>query len=343
MKKKKTNKKIASALAMLMLSAAMLGTSTYAWFTMNRTVTVTGMEVQTKVSGNLLICQDNVEEHYSTAGITQSRAALLEPTSTINGADGSFYYTIDALGNGDARTDAYTPYNESTAVTGIDKLGSDGYSSSGAGKASVDASFNTGTGSYQIGTYNPAADTAYKNAYGYVDYVFFLKATGDATNQNIKMTKCNMLYNGNNQLSSTPSDKAWRVAVFCSETSVGSIGASNATDTNLKNILTLSGAANHTTGTSSAYKAVDSGTTLDDVTYNTWSDTTNSAIGAVGASGATGTKYFKVTVRLWLEGEDTTCTSSTYAQLTNSWTLDLEFQLDNAATAVTSITSTPTP
>ena len=42
-------------------------------------------------------------------------------------------------------------------------------------------------------------------------------------------------------------------------------------------------------------------------------------------------KYFKVVVRLWLEGEDISCTSTTFANLTRSWTLDLEFKLGKNA------------
>ena len=71
MKKKKTNKKIASALAMLMLSAAMLGTSTYAWFTMNKRVEVTGMENVIKEMKNDNVTNEpkvNLKFKYSKGG-----------------------------------------------------------------------------------------------------------------------------------------------------------------------------------------------------------------------------------------------------------------------------------
>ena len=44
-----------------------------------------------------------------------------------------------------------------------------------------------------------------------------------------------------------------------------------------------------------------------------------------------GTHVFKVVVRLWLEGEDVTCKSDTFASLTNSWTLELGFKLGSEA------------
>ena len=42
------------------------------------------------------------------------------------------------------------------------------------------------------------------------------------------------------------------------------------------------------------------------------------------------TVYTRVVVRLWLEGEDVSCTSTTYAELTENWKLTLEFKLGNA-------------
>ena len=41
-------KKLIPALCMLLIAAALLGTSTYAWFSMNNTVTATGMQVKAK-------------------------------------------------------------------------------------------------------------------------------------------------------------------------------------------------------------------------------------------------------------------------------------------------------
>lgn len=376
MENKKTKKrgvfaKLVPATCMLLVSATALASSTYAWFTMNKEVSVTGMEMKTVVQGNLLISDNNKEKDYSTKQLSQTRAALLEPVSSVTGYDGSFFYTVDALGNGDAVDDVYTPYNENTALTtgAIDLIANASTttagthpSTSGAGKVNVDAAFN-GSDAYKIGTYATNAANAYDNAYGYVDYVFYLKATGDATDQYIKMTKCNMLYNSaaitNPAYGSDPSkvgdnvDRAWRAAVFASEITgdAGVITASNATSGNLKAILTLADAANQNdvaTGEGAGNYAVSGASaapTKMTLGYNTWSDANHSSIGSVGDHV---TKYFKVTVRVWLEGEDTTCTSKTYAQLTNAWSLDCGFTLTGNATtdntaAVTNITTTTTP
>ena len=47
-------KKLIPALCMLLIAAAMLGTSTYAWFSMNTTVTATGMQVKAKSDAKFL-------------------------------------------------------------------------------------------------------------------------------------------------------------------------------------------------------------------------------------------------------------------------------------------------
>lgn len=90
MKKKKTNKKIASALAMLMLSAAMLGTSTYAWFTMNKTVSVTGMKLKATAEQGLVI-SDYAEQNWATSqNVNMTAGAVLAPTSAAAVASPSF-------------------------------------------------------------------------------------------------------------------------------------------------------------------------------------------------------------------------------------------------------------
>ncbi|WP_455530642.1 hypothetical protein [Ruminococcus sp.] len=54
-KKGSTAKKLMPAAMMLAVSASMLGTSTYAWFTMNKTVEVTGLKMQATASSGLEI------------------------------------------------------------------------------------------------------------------------------------------------------------------------------------------------------------------------------------------------------------------------------------------------
>ncbi len=90
MKKKKVNKKLAGAFAMLLLSAAMLGTATYAWFTMNKQVTVTGMKLKANAEDGLLI-SDSTKTNWATSwDVNMSSGAALAPTSAAAVASPQF-------------------------------------------------------------------------------------------------------------------------------------------------------------------------------------------------------------------------------------------------------------
>ena len=100
-----------------------------------------------------------------------------------------------------------------------------------------------------------------------------------------------------------------------------------------KAMLTVSGAQNYINDPANKAVAATSGSTiLDTVTYT-------SAAWALDSVAAGTTEYHKVTVRLWLEGEDSTCTNSTFASLNSAYTLGLEFVLGGDETAVTVIGS----
>lgn len=338
-RKNSTMKKLIPAAGMLALSASMLATSTYAWFTMNKEVSVTGMTMKTKVGSNLLVTGDNVEANYNS-GLVQTRAALLEPVSTVSGVDGSFFYTVNAKANGDAADDVYLPYNENTALTSnsaVDLINTSTwtYSSSGAGKTGYDTQFNN---KYTIGTASANPDAAYKNAYGYVDYVFYIKATSDTDNQQLRMTECNLIRN--NAVITDPTDPAndvtdddlaWRVAIFAENITSDHPGDGDvstdvtASSDSPKVILTRTGATNHIQNY--AVSSQNSAPTAMSLNYNTWADS-KAYIDQIASAGST--SYYKIVARVWLEGEDTSCKSSTYALLTNEYELGLQFELINS-------------
>lgn len=60
-------KKLIPALCMLLVSAVMLGSTTFAWFSMNKTVTATGMEIKAEVSTQLLIKGSATSAAYKSA------------------------------------------------------------------------------------------------------------------------------------------------------------------------------------------------------------------------------------------------------------------------------------
>jgi len=171
-------KKLVPAAGMLALSASMLATSTYAWFTMNKEVTVTGMEIKTHVGDSLLIASSTAgtskeTDDKFTNGINQVVQAKLQPVSTVNAADDGFFYTYDANADGS--------------------------------KASLATNVNYNALTANTITIN---SVDYK---GYVDYVVEIKAlnSDSATAKELRLTGLNLLYDG-----AVVDDNAYRVAVF---------------------------------------------------------------------------------------------------------------------------------
>ena len=326
MKKTNAKKKILPAVGMLAISAAMLSSATFAWFTMNKTVTVTGMEMKTQVGSNLLVSPDTTEANFKTS-LSQSRAALLEPVSTVNGLN--YFYTVNAKGNGDAQADDYVAYSESTSLTATDTF---------ANKSKYDTTFNGDT-KYNITTANPATAAAYQTGYGYVDYNFYLKASATEANQQVVMTDFNLLYDDAAITDSPMADKAWRAAVFVQKLGEGNqtscatgVAPGETGGASLVSIIKRDGAVNQTDN-----YAVSAAATAPTEISSTVRD---KAVVIDNAIDANTTEYYYVVIRVWLEGEDTTCTSQTYATLTDEWAVGTEFKLQgNANGAVTQITS----
>ena len=184
--------------------------------------------------------------------------------------------------------------------------------------------------------YNPANTSAFNTNYGttggvgYVDYTLYLKATSTINDSKVALTKCNLLYNN-----TAVGEKAWRVAIFANQSADNPASAvAAAVSTTLaapKSILALSGAANFN---NDPVKAVASTSALGNVTYGT-------AAVIDGDIDAGTTRYYYIVARLWLEGEDTTCTAETFKTLNNNYTLDLDFAIGTDVSAVTIIGTTP--
>jgi hypothetical protein len=302
-KKNNTARKLLPAAGMLAVSASMLATSTYAWFTMNREVTVTGMTMYTKVSENLLIADDTIG---STAAkgdsafnnsLVQLVDGLIEPVSTVNGKD--FFYTAgnNVQGNGAVLNKAWSAYDVSTEAK--KKEFTDEYALEGADAAA---------------------------ATGYIDYVYQLKAINGATASEIRLTGLDLTYGGTGD----NGQKATRVAVFAEDLGYktgadastymkASVGTVDNAAVVLKAIYTPSGAANFSSAegvSASIPDAVSAANARADVTYNE-----QFALSV----GANQTQYYKIIVRVWLEGEDNTCNNTTFMDLRDKWSLDMKW------------------
>jgi len=340
--KKKGNpmKKLVPAAGMLAISATMLATSTYAWFTMNKEVQVNGLAMRTKTSSNLLISSNNAQGTYKEDTLIEGRKALLEPVSTDSANTGDFFYTLDAAEDGSKAHEitgtgavTYIPYSESKTPASGDATNTNA-TAAAAGKYYYDSAFNTAYG------IDPAA-ADFGTAYGYVDYVFYLKATGTVDGQEIRMTKCDLDMAADNTANPLDyddlgtGDKAWRVALFATQLTDAQAGIGN----------TGAGAAVGQIDPAASGQTAKAILKLSDAAY--FSDTavatasTKAAVttgsGVIGTIDAGETKYYKVLVRVWLEGEDTTCNTKTYAALQDGqWKLDLDFWLVDTTNATES-------
>ena len=114
-KKKNQKKKLSALILLLLLTVVMLTTSTYAWFTANRTVTIQGIDVNVATSNGLTISTDatNWKTMLTNSDITSPTAwsdntnqfpANLVPVSTAGIADSTSGHLN--MYSGDVGTDA---------------------------------------------------------------------------------------------------------------------------------------------------------------------------------------------------------------------------------------------
>lgn len=295
-------RKLLPAFAMLTVSAISLSSATYAWFTMNRSVDVTGLQMKTVVSSNLQIdkaaptnggawsagsfaTNDNTFANSVEESITSE---VLVPVSTVDGYSYWFTNPDNVQGNGDATTDAYTEYS----LAGL--------------QAKYGASVT----------------------HGYLDYHFVLKATNTTdADQKIVLDQLDMTYTPSASESDT--DKAWRVAILGKKFETAAVNGAktlpgiSTSGATVTKIYTPSGASNFSSG-----KAVGDANGEDAVTYA--SAIADSEIFTVSAGE---TEYFEVIMRVWIEGEDTTCYTGLFNDLQNgTWSLDTGFTLAASGT-----------
>lgn len=107
---KALRKQLMAAIAMVVVSAVALSSSTYAWFASNNKVSATGMQVQAKAEGGIEIAFGKSTEASGTfatsATAGMSNATYLLPTSTTGNASAGvvngWYYASAQAGNASA-------------------------------------------------------------------------------------------------------------------------------------------------------------------------------------------------------------------------------------------------
>ena len=113
-------KRLIPAMCLLLISAVLLGTSTFAWFSMNRRVTATGMQV-TATTDNIFLQIENVNGDSTNAAKTE--AAAVASSATIRPTD---YMMISSSGEVTwGRTNSDDPNDEKyTAKALLEEIGS---------------------------------------------------------------------------------------------------------------------------------------------------------------------------------------------------------------------------
>lgn len=206
-------KKLIPALAMLVVSAVLMGTSTFAWFAMNTKVTAQGMNVQAKAEVGLVISNASDGTFASTADSTISSTTQLRPASTADGVVW-FHTNSDALNS--AAKGASIPYSYVKQGDGLYTIdGSinngdtvdEGYYKTTDGTSFTDAEGDTAA----TATNEYCTKTANTNAEFYVVHNFYIKSSAatDISGQTLKVDGVTITGS-----SSSPAlDKALRVLV----------------------------------------------------------------------------------------------------------------------------------
>lgn len=310
---KKVLRKLMPTIFLLLVAAFMLGTSTLAWFTTNTAVTASGMKIKLEADDNLLIAPDvdglssNNENTFKNA-LTMTPAALkLAPVSSV---DGRSYFYVE-------------PRNATAAGNVINEK--------------------------EYLPYAPSAfSAAYKSAAGYSEYRFQLKAmTGTVDLERaLRLTDLDLSYIGDKS-ANTSLIKAFRIAVFMegkpseypehSDPNVTGFTAANAATIPasesydpLKAVYAPTGAEFFTEGKAvSATDALSAVEKLNKVAYSA-EDEADRQLDILGRETV---RYYKVSVRIWLEGEDTTCNNESFVVLDDDWELKMTFTLGNASGA----------
>lgn len=91
----KLSRKLLPALAMLLVSAVMMSTASFAWFSTNTTAAANGISVQIATAQNLLISADGAEDYKSSYGASIDKTNMA-PASAGVVANPEFYYVTTA-------------------------------------------------------------------------------------------------------------------------------------------------------------------------------------------------------------------------------------------------------
>jgi len=340
MKKSKMKKRLASAVAMLLVSTMMLGTATYAWFTMNKTVSVTGMEVKAHAEEGLLInevklASSGTWDDAATAGsnvialrpsstsnltnwwhanskISNEEAGIGELGSTVSDGNGNYYSDVSASNN--AISDKAIVFDENSTT---------------------ETDYATGNTKAETHVYYKDASFGTANQYDdgegfYVKYTYYLKSSGDGdlVVSDLKAAVKAAQKAGDNG-NTAELMKSLRVGI-----EVPASNAANAARAGFGIFAPVNGAdasysvTNVATGaTSDAVTAVVAATTGQFTTATTLNISTNNTPATITIPDVND-NGIPVYVYVWFEGEDNNCTSNNLLTILSTYDIDINFSYD---------------
>jgi hypothetical protein len=346
MKKTNLNAKLAGASAMLLLSASMLGTSTYAWFTMNKEVSVTGMEVKAHAEEGLLInevkaANSQTWDDAATAGTNtvalrpastsdlttwwhanskqyHEEAGIGELENTVQDANGNYYANVSAS-NTPTISDQTLVYDEGQTTqtdyaTGNTKAETHVYYK--------DASFGT--------------DSQYDPGEGfYVKYIYYLKSSGE---EDLEVTDLQARVKAYAKAGDTGNTadlmKSLRVGI-----EVPASNANNAARAGFGIFAPVPGADDSYGVTADAVGTAGSVVTVNPVDATTLGTATafttlNISSGDPATPATITIPDYKDTgipvyVYVWFEGEDNACTSENLQTIISTYDIDIDFSVGN--------------
>ena len=162
-------KKLIPAICMLLVAASLLGTSTYAWFSMNKTVTAASLEIKATTDANLYIAKGASVAIDSITGITVTdllvKADAVKPcdlsdaSGTVTVKD-ALTYTVDPQVGSAGSAATYTDIGTITATEKTNKPDKDIVNYVAVGYVSI-ARKQTAAGTY---TLTPSCEVTCANA-----------------------------------------------------------------------------------------------------------------------------------------------------------------------------------
>ena len=302
----KNFKKLVPAFLMLLLSASMMGTSTYAWFSLNTKVNATNMEVIAVAEQGILINEVATasDTHWDdTASTNQTEGIPLRATSTSNT---STWYVAFSKRSGSSASASSSANSEDLTTEGYKALGTTPFVTATETVAAV-----AGTNAQRDIIYvDKDGSNSYQAGEGfYVKYTYYIKSSADAITlaltanaQNLNVVEPTVTGNSG----SADLDKSLRVAVV------------------VNNKAYIYAPLNSSAGT---YYVGTNHTATTPLTGN--QATSLTSIPATTADGV------PVYVYMWFEGEDTNLKTDNITTTLDNLTVSVGFELVTNDTAAT--------